>query len=126
MSEPARYDPPVQRFKPDAELVSRAQRFLMGYEDSTTSRVRFIRQRWEEALGATRVAMDALREIYPVDADALEPTDQKVLSVALSGVTTAYMALDRLSRVMLGEVMHDVLVGRITTQAELDALGVPK
>lgn len=117
----AQPDPVVHPFVPDRELVARAQREMMARE---TPGHRMVRQRWEEALGANRVALAALREIYPSHRTYLTNHGNQQLDRALDRITEAFGLLDDLAPEILGEIMHDVLTGRITTHDELSLRGV--
>lgn len=115
----AQPDPIVQRFIPDAELVARAQRALMEDE---SPRERFVRQRWEHALGAARVAMDELREIWPSCADVLPGDGGIELRAAHSTAEELVRILDELDEKVLGSAVCGVLNGAFTTHEELDHL----
>ena len=113
----ARHDPVARRFGANPELVAIAHNALLDSEDG---RMTFVRQRWEEALGATRVAMDALREFYPIDRDALTEDAFNATDVALDQIECAYASLDSMSDELLGETLTAVLQGLITDRAELE------
>lgn len=104
-------DPPAHRFVPDPELVARAHNRMLKYE---THGKRFVRQRWEEAFAATRVALTALREIYPVDHSELGEEEAIQMRLAHDSIMDAYEGLDQMSESMLGGLMNDVLRGRVT------------
>lgn len=126
MALTARHDPIVHRFKPDPEIVARAQRDLMDTEDEAGRNVRFVRQKWEETFGATRVALAALREIYPSDRQQVSEETRAALGLALDDLTSAWAALDDCSSEMLGATMQRVLAGEIRTHAHLDIVGVDR
>lgn len=118
MDYTAKPDLPVRRFVPDPTLVARAHNLMLECEDE---RHRFLRQRWEEAYAATRVALAALREIYPAEADQCEDDDLCSLAAASHGLDIAYTNLDRLSEGILGWQMVGVLRGAIATHDEFAA-----
>lgn len=123
----ARHDPIVPRHRPDPELVARAQRHMMMMEDETRyPGHRHVRQKYEEAFAAIRVALDALREIYPIDRALLPDRVNKELVGALDWTLRAYEGLDSISEEMLGEIMHGVLIGEIDSHRRLDAEGVAR
>lgn len=115
----ARHDPVVRRFAPDRELVARAQRAMMADEDNDPVQ-RYIRQQWEAAFGATRVALDALRSIWPTERLSLSKDDSASLSHAIEDIEAAYTHLDDLTKGMVGEVVADVHRGLILTHHDLD------
>lgn len=124
----ARHDVTVGRFVPDNELIVRAHNAMLAEEDILPqghSR-RFVRQRWEEALGATRVTIDALREVTPREQDAMSKRVCRDLLDALDSAEGMYLTLDGLSAEILGETMHGVLTGEITTHEQLDEMDVPR
>lgn len=119
-------DPIVPKFKPDEELLARAQRHMKAEEGDASARQIRVRQTWEHALAATRVALDSMREIYPTEIDCL-PTDAQVSARdALDAIEEAYASLDAMSEALLGEVMTNVLAGAITSHEALDEMGVPR
>jgi hypothetical protein len=115
-------DPLVERFKPDRELVALAQRQMM---DDETHAQRFLRQRWEHAMGAARVTLDSLREIWPSEQASLPEADRSTMGDSLRLAEDLAATLDRLSDTMLGEAMVRVLMGVISTAEELDASTEP-
>lgn len=124
----ARHDVTVERFKPDNELVVRAHNAMLAEEDELPqghSR-RFVRQQWEAALGATRVLLDSLREIFPLEQDAMTERERMGLDGALGHAEGIYLTLDGLSAEILGDTMHGVLIGTITTHEQLDEMDVPR
>lgn len=122
----ARPDPIVHRFRPEPSLVARAQRYMMQIEDETDPGVRFVRQRWEEAFAAVRVATEALREIFPSERHRVDERTYRNLGVALGHVTRAWTALDDCSGDLLGDTMQNVLLGYVDDHEELDRMEVPR
>lgn len=114
----ARPDPVVGRFQPDSGLLAQAQRHMMEQESDAE---RYLRQQWEAALGASRVAMDSLRAIWPADRRLLNDDDAFRLETALGHAESLVAGLDELDEAILGEVVAAVLAGRVTTQKSLDA-----
>lgn len=115
----ARPDPVVGRFQPDPHLVARAQRHMMEQESDAH---RFMRQQWEAALGASRVAMDSLRAIWPSEAHLLDSGDAADLELALHSAEAVVAGLDAIEVAVLGGAVTAVLRGEVVTQAALDAL----
>lgn len=122
----ARHDPIEPRLVPDVQLLARACNYMLGQEAQAGGLQRYVRQHYEDAFGAIRVAMDILREIYPRERDAMSDTARNRISRALACLQGAYECLDDVSVDMLGPVMHGVLTGVLTTHEQLDALGVPR
>lgn len=119
----ARPDPVVGRFRPPSGLLAQAQRHMMEQESDAE---RYLRQQWEAALGASRVAMDSLRAIWPADRRLLNDDDAFRLETALGHAESLVAGLDELDEAILGEVVAAVLAGRVTTQKSLDAaIGTP-
>jgi hypothetical protein len=114
----ARYDPPRNRFIPDRELVARVHNALL---ESESQRQAFIRQHWETACAGVRVALDALREIYPTDNDAMSGYVEHAIGETVNHLTDALIELTNMSADMLGGVMFDVQRGVITTIEDLEA-----
>lgn len=123
MTTESDYDPVAQRFIPDRELVARVQRHMLANESEPE---RFVRQQWEAAFGATRVALDALRAIYPLERDAMDDETRLALDEALVAVESAYVHLDDCAENILGALILAVLRGRVTTHESLDSQGVPR
>ena len=119
MSETARPDPLVGRFVPDPELVAYAYNRMRERENRPQA---FLRQRWEEAFAAVRVAVAALRDIYPAERAQLDDHDAAVLAEALDLATCAHTNLDCLSDTMLGWLMVDVLHGRVLSREDFELL----
>jgi hypothetical protein len=115
----AAHDPVARRFSPDRELLVRAQRHMIETEGE---RQRFVRQRWEEAFGAVRVALDALREIWPSERDAMHSVSSRVIGEALDEITTAYAHLDDACEEIVGREMYFVLTGVVKTTEEFDEM----
>lgn len=111
------YDAPQARFVPLPELVERAMENML---DTETPRQRYVRQQWESAFAAARVALDALRDILPLDRDVMTSECLRAMRGALSHVERAYECLDGCSGEMMGEAMLDVLAGRITRHEQLE------
>jgi cytochrome c-type biogenesis protein CcmH/NrfF len=110
---------------PDPELVTRAYNHMRAAEEMLGGNHHFVRQRWEDAFGAVRVAMDLLREIYPRERDTMNERTATDISMALTCLQGAFERLDQCSADMLGDLMHDVLTGRIVTHEQLSARNVP-
>lgn len=106
----------VPRFRPDPDLVARAQRLMM---DEETHAERFLRQRWEHALGSARVALDSLREIWPSEQASLAEGDRSEMDASLRLAEDLVLTLDRLSETMLGPTMVQVLMGEVTKPEEV-------
>ena len=65
-------------------------------------------------------------EITPVERGVLSIEARGAMAAALSETANAYGRLDDLSAELLGEAMHGVLNGTITTHEDLDHLDVPR
>lgn len=118
----ARHDPVARRFVPNPILVNMAHNALLELEDHEPGRA-FVRQQWEAAYGAIRVAIDALREIWPLERHNLTVEDQEHVRRALDDLVEAYIDLDEMAEGLVGWVMVAVLHGTIKTEEELnDAL----
>ena len=117
MEHVASPDPVAHRFAPDRELLARAHNLMLSQESESH---RFLRQRWEEGFAAVRVALDALREIYPSEREQLEKKDIGRIEAALDALTYAYTHLDDLTATMLGWPMTEVLRGHMTSHEEFD------
>lgn len=119
----ATHDPIVRKFAPDPTLVHRAHNMLLDEEREDPARA-FVRQQWDAAFGATRVAMDALREIWPSEAAQITDGTGRFLVDALNGLEEAYHALDSVAEEMVGDLMVAVQRGRVRTEEEfLDYVG---
>lgn len=110
MTIEANPDPYVARLRPDPELVAIAHNQMMKEE---THGHRFVRQRYEETLGALRVALHALREIYPSERYTLSDSALAEVGISIRAVEEASLALDRIDSEMLGEPMTLVMQGVI-------------
>jgi hypothetical protein len=119
MPETARPDPLVTKFVPDPELVAYAYNQMRERERHSQT---FLRQRWEEAFAAVRVALAALREVYPAERAQLDDHEAGLCDEALDLITCAHAQLDGLSDTMLGWQMVDVLHGRILSREDFDLL----
>ncbi len=112
----ARPDPIAERFRPDQDLVARAQAHML---DTETEAQRYRRQQWEHALGAARVAMDSLRAIWPSERLALGGSADE-LSRACEAAEDLVISLDALSPTMLGDAVIAVLLGEVTSVEALE------
>jgi hypothetical protein len=117
---PAQHDPIAHRFVPDPTLVHRAHNLLLEQEEGRPTQ-RYLRQQWDAAFGAVRVAMDALRDIWPLEARQLGEPAQLFLHQALDDVENAYHSLDSIAEVMVGDLMVAIQNGEICTHEEFDA-----
>lgn len=120
-------DPLEPRFVPDPELEARAQRHMMAmereWESPTTRRAR---QQWSHAMAASRVALAALRDIWPESQRSISADAHDDLSRALDYATELFAALDRVAPAFEGQVVIGVASGDIRTHEELDAMGVER
>lgn len=108
----ANHDPYAERFRPDPELLAIAHNQMLKEEMAPH---RFVRQRWEEALGALRVALPTVREVFPSEGSAMPPGMLECLRSAERHLEEAFIELDSLAEEMLGEAMTRVLDGTLTT-----------
>jgi hypothetical protein len=98
--------------QPPREVMVWAWGFMLEKE---TPEQRFIRQRWETTLSAVKVATDAWREVYPSHLPHMgEEESQRQAGPISEALEHLYLALDHLSKEMLGEVMHEATMGRLT------------
>lgn len=104
----------VRRFVPDRELVAVAFNAMMEGEDQRDA---FVRQHWEAAFGAVRVALDAVRAVWPVEQSYMD--DPVAWERATRYLEDAYTQLDILSEEMLGQTLFRVMSGDITTPDHL-------
>lgn len=91
---------------PDSDLARRAHDLQRMGE---TEMHRHLREEWEAAIGGARVAMDALRTIWPVDADHLPPYCSDAIAQAHKYAETLYATLDTIAPSMAGDLMYSVL-----------------
>lgn len=110
-------DPIASRFVPDQALVNRAHNRMLQAEGPLA---KFVRQQWDVAFGATRVALDSLREIWPTDTRDLDQDTRVFLMEALQHLEDAYHCLDSVAEAMVGQLVVDVQMGRITSQQDFD------
>jgi hypothetical protein len=106
------YDQLAQRPEPDRSIARRAYALMLTNESEMDA---YLRQQWEVAMGAVRVAMDALRRLYPQ-----EMTNLRLMSggdaghdieYALNHIEQAFGHLDAVGKPMLGELMHRATLG---------------
>lgn len=107
------FDPPQGRPEPDRELLARAHNYLISTE---TPMQRYVRQQWEVAMASSRVALDAWRRIYPIEAaDALSEGGRTLASEVDNALSRAYLALDTLADELEG-VRHEAQTGDLTIE----------
>lgn len=108
------YDAPQdKRPEPDREIMARAHNYLIATE---TPQQRYVRQQWECAMAATKVALDAWRRIWPIEAaDSLSENGQVHARAASNELEEAYFSLDSLAEEMEG-VRHEANRGAITIE----------
>ena len=115
------HDPPLSRRpEPAREIMVRAHRHMLQTE---TPQECWLRQGWETTISAVRVALDAWRELWPVDGAQMERDVAAHAAVISTELENLYHRLDGLSRNMLGDVMQDAQMGHLTT-LDLDRMGV--
>lgn len=107
-----RWDIPQNRPEPDKELMARAHNLMLATE---TPQQRYVRQQWECAMAASRVALDAWRRVWPLEAaDSLTEDGQDRARDVESALAAAYFRLDSLSEELDG-LRHEVQTGGITS-----------
>lgn len=116
----AQPDDIVHAYRPDRELLARVTNEMLARESHEH---KFMRQRWEHALGASRVALDALREIWPAYRHRLSDQEGREVKSALEHAEALLLRLNDLDAVMLGEDVIGVLRGEITTVSDLEDYG---
>ena len=103
----APHDPEVQRPVPDREAVALAMTDMRDGENQIRT---YIRQQWEAALGANKVALDAWRRVWPGETrfhfpvamhDTVREIDEHLAQ--------ASFLLDSLAPELLGETLDWVL-----------------
>jgi hypothetical protein len=112
------YDPVVQRPEPDRDILARAHVYMIRTQ---TPMQAYLRQQWETAISAIRVALDAWRRVWPIEGMEFESGDRVLATRALTNIEGAYNLLDHLSRTMLGDAMDAAQRGEMTI-AELEGL----
>jgi hypothetical protein len=116
------YDEPAHRPEPNEEIARRAHALMLAGESVME---KYLRQQWEVATAAVRVAMDALRKLYPEEMPSLrgmgDPGDDAAHEVefALNHIEQAFVHLDGASEPMLGELMHRATLG-LASKEEVD------
>lgn len=109
------YDVPVSRRpEPPKEILVRAQRHMLDHETDLQA---YVRQHWETAFSALRVAMDAWRTIVPLELDSFTAQGRDEAERAIGKIISAYMALDLLSEEVLGPVMYQAQRGNLTLES---------
>jgi hypothetical protein len=109
MPAAAPHDPQVQRPIPDQEAVALGMTDLFAGESQLH---RYIRQQWEAATGANKVALDAWRRVWPGETRyGLRADDQETAAKIEKHLAMADYLLDTLTSDMVGDVLDDVLQG---------------
>jgi hypothetical protein len=123
-SETWAYDEPTQWPAPNEEIARRAHALMLAGESKIE---KYVRQQWEVSMAAVRVAMDALRKLYPQEMPSLrnmgEPADDAGYEIefALNHIEQAFGHLDAASKPMLGELMHRATLG-LASKEEVDVI----
>ncbi len=121
------YDPVIPKFVPDPELMARCQREQMAQEKESWSQgQRYVRQQYETAFAATRVAFDAVRAIWPIEADSLHEDAHARMQHVLTTLTDTYRMLDEMAVDFYSMPLLRVQRGFITTHEELDDMEIPR
>lgn len=108
------YDPIVQRPEPEREVLVRAHAYMRRTE---TPMEQYLRQQWQAAMSATRVALDAWRSVWPIEVEGnLDDDEQKTAGYIMAALEQSYQRLDSLSRRMLGDVMYSAQLGQMTEE----------
>lgn len=105
------FDAPIQRPEPDREVVARAFNDRLSTEAPIE---KYVRQQWETAVAATRVAMDAWRDVWPKEVADLT-ADEELRAIAqevAQELEQAFHGLDKLSELMLGTTLYEAQLGR--------------
>jgi hypothetical protein len=105
------YDPVVQRPEPDRDILARAHGYMLRTQ---TPMQAYLRQQWEAAISAVRVALDAWRKIWPIEGAEFEAEERLLMTRALDNIEDAYSVLDRLSGKMLGWPMDMAQLGHLS------------
>jgi hypothetical protein len=108
------HDPVRSRPQPDREILVRAHAHMLRTQ---TPMQAYLRQQWEAAISAIRVALDAWRTLWPVEGMEFEPDERALMIRAAVNIEAAYNLLDSLSGTMLGVVMDAAGRGELTLEA---------
>lgn len=85
---------------------------------------RYLRQQWEVATASTRVALDALRRMWPLEAAHLHEIDAAYeIDAALVHATKLAEHLALAAKEIVGELMYAAEMGRLTAAQLEDAEG---
>lgn len=98
---------------PDQMVVRRAYELLLAGE---TDMQRYVREEWEAAMGGVRVALDAVRRLWPNESDFLSADARLRLREACSTLAVTFDEIDSLADEMLGERMMMALHGNLTME----------
>lgn len=113
------YDPASDRPLVDQDCLKRAQAIMVRDEGPMQ---KYLRQQWDVAQAGARVTIDALRRMYPTEAEYLQQINATYeIEAALVHATKLCEHLALVSAEMLGDVMHRAEMGRLT-RTELDEL----
>jgi hypothetical protein len=108
------HDPVRSRPQPDREILVRAHAHMLRTQ---TPMQAYLRQQWEAAISAIRVALDAWRTLWPVEGMEFEPDERALMIRVAVNIEAAYNLLDHLSGTMLGVVMDSAQRGELTLEA---------
>lgn len=98
---------------PDQNLVKRTYEAMCKLESPMQ---RYVREEWEAAIGATRVSLDAVRKLYPVEADYMSEGTVERLESAGTNLASVYAELDKCAGEILGDTMLEALHGGLTEE----------
>lgn len=110
------YDPPQQTPQPDREVLMIARNRMLADE---SPKERYVRQQWEVAFSATKVAMDAWRQAYPEFVMDLVPADVTPLPGQIMELLEGlYQSLDALSAALNTEEVCLAEGGSLTREEQ--------
>lgn len=108
------YDATIDRPQVDPEILSRARDGRLAEE---TPMERYLRQQWEVATAAARVALDALRRMWPLEAAHLQESDGAYeIEAALVHATKLSEHLALAAKDVIGDLMYEAEMGRGTLE----------
>ncbi len=110
--------PDVRRPAPDQEIIERALKVTNHEQDQMQ---RYLREEWEAALGATRVALDVVRRLWPLEQYHFDDEEFDALEGLASDFGRAYATLEGMSAEMLGDLLNDACNGTLGEARLLEA-----
>jgi hypothetical protein len=120
-------DPVIPKFVPDPELAARAQRDQMAEEaEQWSPPQRYVRQQYEHAFAAVRVALDAARRIFPSELQSTPESARQHMEDLTDLLTSCHMLCDAMADSFYTGSVLKVQRGFAVTHEDLDELDVPR